>query len=306
MTQALAEPSSEVSQLCRRYFDGAVVLVTGGSSGIGEALARALADLGAVVVIAARRRAELERVAHAIRDRGGVASYVVTDLSSLERCDRLVQTVVEQHARIDVLINNAGQSAQRPLTESLESFHELQQLMQINFMAPARLIRAALPHMRDARFGHVINILSANAGVPAPGSGAYATSKTALAQLGDTLASETAHQNIHVTNAYLPAVRTKMNQGVDDSSMMSPAEAAAYVLNAAARRKQRLAKPLATAGVGLSVVAPKLLSRLMNLAFRFRRRLAPNNEPAAADAEATGAALAPPEFARNRVQPGTR
>jgi short-subunit dehydrogenase len=306
MTQALAETPPEVTELCSRYFDGAVVLVTGGSSGIGEALAHALSDLGAVVVIAARRRAELERVVNSIRSRGGVASYVVTDLTSLERCDRLVQTVVEQHARIDVLINNAGQSAQRPLTESLESFHELQQLMQINFMAPARLIRAALPHMRDARFGHIINILSASAGVPAPGRGAYASSKTALAQLGDTLASETAHQNIHVTNAYLPAVRTAMNTDVDDESLMSPQEAAAYVLNAAARRKQRLAKPLATAGVGLSVVAPKLLSRLLNLAFRLRRRLAPKEESEVRQAETIRAALAPPELARSRAHRGTQ
>lgn len=250
------------------YFTSRVALVTGGSSGIGEAIAAALCDRGATVVIAARREPELQRVVADIRVKHGEVSYVVADLSDLDACDRLVAHVVEQHGRIDILVNNAGRSIRRPLEESLERFHDIERVMQINFWAPVRLIRGALPHMREAGFGHIVNILSAGAGLPSPGYGAYTTSKAALAQLGETLASEMAHRNIFVTSAFLPFVRTPMVKGMDDASMMSPADAAKYVLDGVARQKSRLVTPLWNLGRGVLLVAPSLVNRTMNAAFR--------------------------------------
>jgi NAD(P)-dependent dehydrogenase (short-subunit alcohol dehydrogenase family) len=253
------------------YLSGRRVLITGGSSGVGEALAMACAQAGARVTIAARREPELRRVQSAIAARGGEADYVVADLSSFDACDTLAQETLARHGGVDVIINNAAHSIRRPLAESLERFHDLERLTQLNYLAPARLIRAVLPGMRERRAGHVVNVLSAGTHIPAPRFGAYSASKSALAQLGDSLAAELYDEGITVTNAYLGWVRTPMMEAsgkYEDTQAMSPEAAAEWILEAVARRARRAVTAETTRRFVLHQLVPDTSARLLNVLYR--------------------------------------
>ncbi|MCB9596387.1 MAG: SDR family oxidoreductase [Sandaracinaceae bacterium] len=264
------DPERDKPSRNRALFGGQRALITGGSSGVGEALARQLAAAGAHVVIVARREAELREVVAAIRASGGRADFVVADLSEMSECDRVVAEVHAAHGPIDLLFNNAGRSIRRPLAESLERFHDLERTMQINFFAPARLIRAVLPTMRE-RGGHIVNVLTAGAHMPSIKFGAYTSSKAALSQLGDVLAAEHLHEGIRVTNAYLHWVRTPMmgaTGAYDDVPAASPDEAAASILDGMANRQQHVIRGEDQRRHTLARLHPAGLSRIMNLLSR--------------------------------------
>ena len=122
---------------------GKRVLLTGASSGIGEAAAEKFADAGATVIAVARRQELLDALAARITGRGGDAQAVSCDLSDLDAIDELVKTV----GPVDILINNAGRSIRRPLAESLDRWHDVERTMALNYLSPLRLIRCH--HYRD-------------------------------------------------------------------------------------------------------------------------------------------------------------
>lgn len=251
-------------------FRGKRALVTGGSSGIGAALAEQLGAAGAHVVVVARREAELREVVERIRAGGGRADYVVADLADLAECDRVIADTQAAHGPIDLLFNNAGRSIRRPLAESLERFHDLERTMQINFFAPARLIRAVLPTMR-ARGGHIVNVLTAGAHMPSIRFGAYTASKAALSQLGDVLAAEHLHEGVRVTNCYLHWVRTPMmgaTEAYDDVPAATPEEAASSILDGIADRKQHVMRAEDRRRHTLARLHPSGLARIMNVIAR--------------------------------------
>lgn len=262
------DPNLDKPRRNRAAFRGKIALITGGSSGIGRALAIQLAAAGAHVVVTARREAELTAVVAFIREAGGKADYVVADLAQLEECDRVVAQVHEQHGPIDMLFNNAGRSIRRPLAESLDRFHDLERTMQLNFFGPARLIRAVLPTMRK-RGGHVINVLTAGAHMPSVRFGAYTASKAALSQLGDVLAAEHLHEGVRVTNAYLHWVRTPMMDAkYDDVSAATPDEAAESILDGVADRKQHVMRAADMRRFALARMHPAGFSRIVNVLYR--------------------------------------
>ncbi len=264
------DPDLDVPARDRALFGGKRALVTGGSSGVGAALARQLGAAGAHVVVVARREAELREVVEAIRAAGGAADYVVADLSELAECDRVVEETQRAHGPIDLLFNNAGRSIRRPIAESLDRFHDLERTMQINYFAPARLIRAVLPTMR-ARGGHIVNVLTAGAHMPSVKFGAYTSSKAALSQLGDVIAAEHMHEGVRVLNAYLHWVRTPMmgaTGAYDDVPAMTPETAAASILEAIAHRKQHLLRGEDRRRHTLARLHPSGLGRIMNVLSR--------------------------------------
>ncbi len=255
----------------RRFFQGMTALVTGASSGIGESLARKMAAGGARVILVARREAELAEVAESIRAAGGEAEWMRADLADLEECDRVVQAALALHGHVDILINNAGHSIRRPLIESLDRFHDLQRVMQINFFAPARLIRGVLPVMKERRCGYIVNVLSAGAHMPSPRFGAYTASKAALSQLGDTLAAEHAADDIQVTQAYLHWVRTPMMEATgafDGNDAMSAEEAAEWIVDGLVEGKQKLYRATDARRYVLNTIAPRAISRMINVVYR--------------------------------------
>jgi short-subunit dehydrogenase len=261
------DPDRDPLAVRRRHFAGKVVMITGASSGIGASLALACARAGATVALVARRGDALESVAADARALGTVATTHVADLADLAACDAVVAEVTATHTRIDVLINNAGRSIRRPLPESLDRWHDLDRIFQINFLAPARLIRAVLPAMRARRSGHIINVLTAGVAMASANFGVYGSSKAALSHLTDTLAAELMADDIHFTSAYPAFVRTPMmNSKVFDerTRAMTPEACADWILDGAARHKHRVAEFETLRRWVLNAVAPKALVRVVS------------------------------------------
>ena len=130
---------------------GRVVLVTGASSGVGEASARAIAERGATVLCVARRQAELDRVVREIEASGGSAYGYACDLTDPAATDALLERVLHEHDSVDMLVNNAGRSIRRSLEFSYDRMHDFERTMAINYFGPVRLILGLLPRMRERR-----------------------------------------------------------------------------------------------------------------------------------------------------------
>jgi 2-hydroxycyclohexanecarboxyl-CoA dehydrogenase len=158
-----------------------VAVVTGASMGIGAGLAAMLAAEGAKVVLAARRERELERVADGIRQGGGVAVPVVTDLADDESLAHLVAAARAEAGPVDVLVNNAGYAVWKPLEAT--TMAEWDHTFAVNVRAAAYLSAAVLPGMAARRFGRIINIGSEAGVAIVPGPAAYCVSKHALVAL---------------------------------------------------------------------------------------------------------------------------
>jgi short-subunit dehydrogenase len=214
---------------------GQRVLVTGASSGIGEATARAVAARGAVVLLVARRSVELDRVVGDIAAAGGTASAYPCDLTDGTAVDRLVARILAEHGGVDLVVNNAGRSIRRSISLSYARMHDFDRTMAINFLAPVRLMLGLLPSMVAQRHGHVVNVLSWGVQVKAPKFSAYLASKTALDTFSRIAGRELYADGVTFTNIRLPLVRTAMIGPTDvyrRSRALTPEQAAARVVRA--------------------------------------------------------------------------
>ncbi len=246
--------------------DGRTVLVTGASSGIGEATALAAAARGALVLLVARRADELERVRRRVVDDGGRAASYTCDLTDLEALDDLVAQVLAEHGTVDYLVNNAGRSIRRSLHLSHDRFHDVERTMAINYFAPVRLTMGLLPAMRAQGFGQVVNVLSWGVQLKAPKFSAYLASKSALDTWSRIAAREAYGDNVTFTNLRFGLVRTAMVAPTDDYDglpAMSPEDAADRVVRALEDRPVAWSAPAGTAGEVLGFVAPRLMDAVM-------------------------------------------
>jgi NAD(P)-dependent dehydrogenase (short-subunit alcohol dehydrogenase family) len=217
---------------------GRVVIITGASGGIGAATARGLARQGAQVVLAARREGELRALQAEITAAGGQALAVPCDVSSRADIDRLVATTIETYGRVDVLINNAGISAGSAIADSSDA--ELQLIVDVNLLAPARCIQAVLPHMRRQGSGLIINVGSVAGEVAT--SGLYAATKFGLRGLSDALRRELRHEKIKVVLIAPGFIRTSMTEGVT-VPMPGPDAVARAIAGAIRRPRRRVVVP---------------------------------------------------------------
>jgi NAD(P)-dependent dehydrogenase (short-subunit alcohol dehydrogenase family) len=265
------DPDRDPEAKRRQALEGRRVLVTGASSGVGEALALLLGRYGARVLLVARRADRLAGVAAAVTAAGGEAHAVAADLSDLADCDRVVAYALEALGGVDVLVNNAGKSIRRTVAESVERFHDYERTMQLNYFAAVRLTLGLLPAMRAQRRGHVVNVLTSGIWVGTPRFGAYLASKRALDGFSDSLAAELHHEGIRVSAIYLPFVRTPMvspTKEFDDLPMMTPEHAASWIADALVGRKRRVAPRWASL-IGLSwVLDPGGQTRTLNTLLR--------------------------------------
>jgi short-subunit dehydrogenase len=160
---------------------GRIVLVTGASHGIGKASARKLAAAGAIVLLVARSREDLEQVAAEITAEGGTAHVYPTDMTDTAAVERLGQELLDEHGQVDVLINNAGKSIRRSIDESYDRFHDFTRTIDVNYLGPVRLLLTLLPSMRERKQGHIVNISTWGVLMPpAPRWAAYGASKSAF------------------------------------------------------------------------------------------------------------------------------
>jgi NADP-dependent 3-hydroxy acid dehydrogenase YdfG len=194
--------------------EGKVVVITGASSGLGEATARLLSAQGASVVLGARRVERLRSLADELTGRGGKAMAVATDVADRDQVKGLVDAAVQAYGRIDVMINNAGLMPQAPL-ERLK-VDEWDRMIDVNIKGVLYGIAAALPHMQRQKAGHIVNVSSVAGHKVGPGFAVYAATKHAVRALSEGLRQEVKPYNIRTTVISPGAVATELPDSVTE------------------------------------------------------------------------------------------
>ncbi len=190
--------------------NGKNILITGGSSGIGEHTAHLLSECGAHVILLARTEEKLKEVKEAIEALGGKASYYPCDLTNMDDIEKTTNKIIADFDHIDVLVNNAGRSIRRSVHESVNRFHDFERTMNINYFGAVKIILGFLPIMISRQAGQIINISSIGVLANSPRFAAYVASKAALDAFSRCLAAEVKGNNVTVTNIFMPLVRTPM------------------------------------------------------------------------------------------------
>ncbi|MWJ28790.1 SDR family NAD(P)-dependent oxidoreductase [Halomonas sp. ZH2S] len=190
-----------------------VVIITGASSGLGEATAHRLARGGAKLVLAARREERLKALTDQINEQGGDAIYRVTDVTKREQVEDLAQAARDTYGRIDVLINNAGVMPLSPLNRL--KVDEWEQMVDVNIKGVMYGIAAVLPTMRDQHSGHVINLSSVAGHVVFPAAAIYCATKFAVKALSEGLRQES-NGEIRSTNISPGAIATELTTTISD------------------------------------------------------------------------------------------
>jgi len=191
-----------------------VVVITGASSGLGEATARLLSAEGATVVLGARRVERLKSLAEELNAKGGKALAVTTNVTDRQQVKKLVDTAVEKFGRIDVMINNAGLMQQSPLDKF--KVDEWDNMIDINIKGVLYGIAAALPHMERQKFGHLINVSSVAGHKVTPAGVVYCATKHAVRAISEGLRTEVKPYNIRTTIISPGAVATELPNHITD------------------------------------------------------------------------------------------
>ena len=226
------------------------IILTGASSGIGRAAALQLAAEGAEMFLMARRADELQALEQEIINAGGKAHACPIDLTDLDNVDAVMKEILQQHGKIDVLVNNAGRSIRRKVVNSLDRFHDYERCMQINYFAAMRLILNVLPGMLEDGDGHVINVLTWGTLLPAANFTAYNASKCALGAATQGMDAELRPKGIAFTGIHYPLVHTAMSAPTEHYGKlpgMTPEAAGKWIVKAVRKRPARIAPPYAIA-----------------------------------------------------------
>jgi NAD(P)-dependent dehydrogenase (short-subunit alcohol dehydrogenase family) len=265
------DPDLFIDRSLKGHVKGKVVVVTGGSSGIGQATAIMMARAGARVAIVARDESKLADTVKEIGAEGGEAKAFAADLSDMEACDAVLGKILAEMGDIEILVNNAGRSIRRGIAASYDRFHDFERCMQLNYFGSLRMIMGVLPVMQKKRRGQVINISSIGVLSNAPRFSAYVSSKAALDAFSRCAASEFSDTGVSFTTINMPLVRTPMiapTKIYESVPTITPEEAAAMVKQAVIYKPQRIATRLGIFAQVLHAVAPKVSEIVMNSAFR--------------------------------------
>jgi NAD(P)-dependent dehydrogenase (short-subunit alcohol dehydrogenase family) len=268
------DPALFIDRSLRGAVGGKVVLVTGGSSGIGLAAAVKFAEAGAITVICARDEAKLAEAKKEILAAAGKDATVATysaDIAEEESCKNLVAWLTETYGGVDFLINNAGRSIRRAIEASYDRFHDFERTMQLNYFGCLRVTMGLLPGMVAKKKGHIVNISSIGVLTNAPRFSAYVASKAALDAWTRCASSEYADQGITFTTINMPLVRTPMiapTKIYNNVPTLAPEEAADMIAEACVHKPVRIATRLGISGELLHALLPRVAQIVMNTSFR--------------------------------------
>jgi NAD(P)-dependent dehydrogenase (short-subunit alcohol dehydrogenase family) len=258
-----------------RSFAGAVngktVVITGASSGIGKAAALKIAAAGGIPLLVARTIEKLEEVKQEIEAAGGTAYVYTADLSDYDSIDELVEKIMADHASVDVLVNNAGRSIRRSVALSYDRFHDYERTIKLNYLGTIKLILGLLPHMREKKSGHIVNVSSIGVQTNPPRFSAYVASKSALDAFTRVVSSETIGDNVTFTTIHMPLVRTAMiapTKMYDSFPTISPEEAADLICEAIRAKPKQINTRLGTFGEVLYALAPKAVDQVLHMAYK--------------------------------------
>ena len=270
----LQTPRARVRRVVRRLtgdpgspLEGRTVMVTGASSGIGEATALAVSRRGATVLLVARRADELARVCRAVEAGGGRAAAYPCDLTDGDSVDAMVERVLAEHGAVDYLVNNAGRSIRRSLHLSYDRFHDFERTMAVNYFGPVRLTMGLLPAMRAQRSGHVVNVVTWGVQMKAPKFAAYIASKAALDTWSRVASREAYRDGVTFTNMRFALVRTPMvapTEAYAGRRALTPEQAAARIVRALEDRPVTVNTVAGTVGEILNLAAPRLSDALFS------------------------------------------
>ncbi|SER04750.1 SDR family oxidoreductase [Actinokineospora terrae] len=253
---------------------GKRIVITGASSGIGRATALAVGERGAIVLLVARRQAELEEVRAEIEQGGGTASVHPCDLTDSDAVDALVKDL----GVVDMLVNNAGRSIRRAVHLSVDRLHDYERTMALNYFAPLRLTLGLLPGMRARGFGRIVNVTTMGLQTDTPRFSAYLASKAALEAFGRAAGRELLTDGVITCAVRMPLVRTPMIRATDAYKAIpatSPQSAAKLVLRALTSETEVVQRSEGLAMELLRVLAPGLARQVLNLAYRLTGESAP-------------------------------
>ncbi|MEI7783754.1 MAG: SDR family oxidoreductase [Betaproteobacteria bacterium] len=265
------DPDLSIDRSLRGTVGGKVVLVTGGSSGIGLAAAHKMAEAGAVTVICGRDVDKLEAAQKEANAKGYSFVCYPVDIANIDDCDHLVKVVIENHGGVDFLINNAGRSIRRAIESSYDRFHDLERTMQLNYFGCLRVTMGFLPGMTAKRKGHVVNISSIGVLTNAPRFSAYVASKAALDAWTRCASSEFSDVGVSFTTINMPLVRTPMiapTNIYNNVPALSPEDAADLIAQACIYKPVRIATRLGITGQVLYALVPRIAQIVMNTIFR--------------------------------------
>lgn len=265
------DPDLHIDRSLRGTVAGKVVLVTGGSSGIGLAAAHKFAEAGAITLICGRDQDKLDAACAEARGRGYIFVAYAVDIADQAGCEAFVQQVTRDHGGVDFLINNAGRSIRRAIESSYDRFHDYERTMQLNYFGSLRVTTGFLPGMVAKHKGHVVNISSIGVLTNAPRFSAYVASKAALDAWTRCASSEFADQGVTFTTINMPLVRTPMiaPTGIyNNVPTLAPEEAADMIAQACIFKPVRVATRLGIFGQVLHALVPRVAQIVMNTTFR--------------------------------------
>jgi thioester reductase-like protein len=258
-----------------RSFEGAVngktVIITGASSGIGLAAAHKIAAAGGIPLLVARSEDKLNEAKAEIERNGGTAYAYSADLSDYDSIDALVEKIFSEHASIDMLVNNAGRSIRRSVAYSYDRFHDYERTIKLNYLGTIKLVLGVLPHMREKKSGHIVNVSSIGVQTNPPRFSAYVASKAALDAFTRVVSSETIGDNVSFTTIHMPLVRTAMiapTKIYDSFPTISPDEAADLICEAIRAKPKQINTRLGTFGEVLYALAPKAVDQILHMAYK--------------------------------------
>ena len=251
-----------------------VVVITGSSSGIGEACARLFASMGSKVVLAARNEQALKDITQELNGSGFDTTYFVTDVSQENDCQQLIEKTISHYGKLDVLINNAGISMRAILYDLDPSV--VRKVMDVNFFGTVYCTKYALAHLLKTK-GSVVGVSSIAGYKGLPGRCAYSASKFAMQGFLESLRLENLQKNLHVLIACPGFTASNIRNSAlnkdgqvqsesprDEQKMMGPEEVAAHIYQALNKRQNTLVLTLnGKLTVFLNKLFPKLVDRLV-------------------------------------------
>jgi thioester reductase-like protein/short-subunit dehydrogenase involved in D-alanine esterification of teichoic acids len=246
---------------------GRHVIITGASSGIGRASSIAVAERGATVFALARNAEALDDLVAEIRAAGGKAHAFTCDVTDSTSVEHTIKDILGRFGHVDYLVNNAGRSIRRSVIASTDRFHDYERVMAVNYFGAVRMVLALLPHWRERRFGHVVNVSSAGVQASSPKYSSYLPTKAALDAFAEVVSTETLSDHITFTTIHMPLVQTPMiapSRRLNPLPPISAEHAAAMVVRGLVEKPVRIDTPMGTlADVG-TYFTPKLARRVLH------------------------------------------